>query len=242
MEYQDKKQLLMHQISILTERIHYAENRRRDYILIASALIAAGVAFLTWDKTRLEMIQHYIFIGISLYLILFGIGIFLIYSKQTNCYPFTSATSNKKWFYRDALKNEEAFNVQLFDCFSKKRQKIARKKISEEFSTQYDYYNENINHILTQEHLDIEADKNQIYILHINEKYKNLYLSHLKQFTTGGIILLIILTSFAFIGSTIETQLRHPHESKISIYEEINNYRNLQSQIITNKYQFLWNE
>lgn len=182
----------------IVERIHYAEARRSQFLIIAGTLVAAGVAILQTlpdsDFTKLNIFVCSFSIGI----IVTGFSIFFLYSRQTNYkYPFNSITTTWKWFYRDALVGLSDIEIP-FTCINHKiKTENTRERmliVWEEFFTQY-------KSGITDKYESLHQDIQQIYILHLNEKYKNYFLSNLRRLLVVGIsitLLMSIISLFAF--------------------------------------------
>ena len=192
MGYTENKNNLTHQINVIMERIHYAEGRRNNFVIIATALMAASVTLLTFTIKDLTLIYNFGLFSIAICFMILSLLIWILYSRQTNFYPFTDFTRNNKWFYRNTLEHENKFNVSIFNCIFA-RIKI-KKNVGEEFKKQFNFYKNNSDTYLSSESKDLEADQNQIYILHVNEKYKNLYLTHLRKLTSIGLIVSLIIS------------------------------------------------
>ncbi|MFH2025805.1 MAG: hypothetical protein ABIK30_08270, partial [bacterium] len=192
MEYNLKKSNLTHQINVIMERIHYAEGRRNNFVLIATALLAAGVTLISFTIENITNLYNIFLFILAICFTVHSITIWILYSRQTNFYPFTDFTRNKKWFYRNTLEDQQKFDVSILHCiFGRKK---IKEKVGNEFDGQYEFYKKNSDLFINDENLDIEADQNQIYILHVNEKYKNLYLTHLRKLTSTGLCISLILS------------------------------------------------
>ena len=198
MKYNQKKKNLSHQINVMMERIHYTEGRRANFILIAIALLASGTTILAFTHEKfLFNAFYFILVILSSYFIFLGILIIFVYSRQINYYPWTNCSKNNKWFYRDVLKEADNFNIGLCACIF--RRKKIRSKIEKEFETQYNDYKQSSDEWINDKKKDIDNDRNQIYVLHVNELYKNLYLTHLRKLTIRGIFSVLIVIVIALL-------------------------------------------
>lgn len=195
MDYHEQKDSLRHQMTIMTERIHYAESRRNGFLIIAGAFFAAGISFMGIGFQNITNIYYYALSCMSILFAIIGVIIWCIFSKQTNYYPFIDIAKNNIWFYRDALEDCKKFNVSFRDYFLINN--VMKQKVRDEFINQFYYYKCNSDDYLSNELRNLEIDQHQIYILHVNECYKNQYLSHLGKITYLGII--ISLSTFSLI-------------------------------------------
>lgn len=188
-------------ISAAAERIHYAEARRANYSVMAGALIAAGIAIFTFAFGTNEMQwMRFGAVAGSLSMIVVGAVVLYVFGKQTNRYPFTSATKTWKWFYRDALPDHEAFDLKPGQSWSD--QKI---RVQNAYADQLPKFKEQMVE-LSDDKTNLDQDIQQVYVLHINEKYKNLYLSQLRSlFNIGLIFIACLILTGGLIGVWYET-------------------------------------
>ena len=176
-------------IAAAAERIHYAEARRTNYSVMAGALIAAGIVIFTFAFGTIYMQwMRFGAVAGSLSMIVLGAVVLYIFGKQTNRYPFTSATKTWKWFYRDALHDHKAFDVKLWQSWS-----VQKTRVQSVYADQLPKFKEQMLK-LADDQTDLDQDIEQAYVLHINEKYKNLYLSQLRSIFNIGLILIAALT------------------------------------------------
>ena len=108
-------------ISAVADRIHYAEGRRTNFTVVAGALLAGGVAVLTFvlDKNLSNALNNFA-LSASIGSIALGLLLLIVYERQTNRYPWTSATDTWKWFYRDALPDQQKFDWTWRDVFMRR--------------------------------------------------------------------------------------------------------------------------
>ncbi|MEI9416740.1 hypothetical protein [Mesorhizobium sp. Cs1321R2N1] len=200
-------------ISAVAERIHYAEGRRTNFTVVAGAMLAGGIAVLTFilDKHLGKLITYPIVVAAVGSLVL-GIALLVVYSRQTNRYPWTAATKTWKWFYRDALPAEKEFNPKWWSLFWFGPEK---KRLQTAYTNQLPGFQAKINQ-LSNEVVNFDQDVQQLYVLHINEKFKNLHLSQLRTIFQRGVFLLIALSTIAaFCGAAADKEriaTRHLNE------------------------------
>lgn len=128
-------------------------------------------------------------------IIIIGILLFVLYSLQTNYkYPFNQVTTTWKWFYRDALIDLSDISIP-FTCYEceNNRNNIAS-KITESWPKFINQYTRGILNPKESLFQDIQ----QVYVLHLNEKYKNMFLSNLRKLLNWGLILVGIVTLITF--------------------------------------------
>lgn len=171
-------------ISATAERIHYAEGRRTNFTVVAGALLAGGVAILTFipDKRLSNALADFA-LGASMGSIALGLLLLIIFARQTNRYPWTSATNTWKWFYRDALPNQRAFDWTWRDVLNPSAEK---KRLQSEFALQLPLFEATIKR-LDDPAVSLAQDVQQLYVLHINDKFKNSHLSQLRTILSRGL-------------------------------------------------------
>jgi hypothetical protein len=206
MEPSEKKKLQTDLITAISERIHYAEERRSKFIIISTALIASGVASIAFSINELCTWYNFLIFLASLCFIFLSLFILFLYSKQTNYYTFSS--TNKKWFYRKALTKESDFFITFTDVIFRKKSTI--KKTEKLFSEAKNEFSKNLNDIFDNENKDINENNDQIFTLHLVEKYKNLYLTQLRKTLTRGIYLTIFVV---IIGMTFFYFFQSPNKN-----------------------------
>lgn len=169
----------------VTERIHYAEGRRSNFSAIAGAMLAGGIALVTVAIGHMDsMATRFGFAAAGLSSFVLGSLLLVVYGIQTNRYPWTSATKTWKWFYRDALPEEKAFDLPWTSYI---RFGAHRHRVQSEYARQLCLFRQTVAR-LADEGLSLEQDVEQLYVLHVNEKYKNMQLVHLRKITVGGFV------------------------------------------------------
>jgi hypothetical protein len=189
---QSDTQLLIGKVA---DRVHYAETRRTMMGNIGGAIFASGAVLTTIAvSNRSEPLIFWPALAEGL---TFGLGGLIVWSMffwQVNRYPFTAATYTWKWFYRDALPNAAAFVA------GGKGWKSARN----EYAAQLEPFTVRIS-ALKDAHQNLWQDIQQLYTLHINERYKNLHLSALsralKIFTALAVIVPLLVGTLTAITS-----------------------------------------
>jgi hypothetical protein len=167
-------------MSAASERIHYAEGRRTNFSVIAAGLVAGGIAMLTFSLGNIELaVIRYPVLAAASWLFLSGVAVIVVYSLQTNRYPFTAATKTWKWFYRNALPRQAVFDLPWWSYFRFGNEKA---RIKAEYDQQLPEFVASLDR-LNDESISLQQDIEQLCVLHINEKYKNLQLTHLRKLT-----------------------------------------------------------
>lgn len=193
----------------VAERIHYAEARRATYSVIAGVMVAGGLALLTLALGAIDSLAvKYAICAAAVCFTLVGILIFVVYGRQTNRYPWTSATKTWKWFYRDALPRESAFDIGWGSYFRFGKDK---KRIQSEYASQLPEFKTGLARLSNAE-ISLEQDAEQLYVLHVNEKYKNLHLSYLRTATNKGLLWTIpIVLAAGILGIRQDYRGHAPH-------------------------------
>lgn len=191
-------------LAAAAERIHYAEGRRANFTVMAGALIAAGIAVLTFSAGALAHLwmQWAASYG-SIASIVTGGLVILLYSRQTNRYPFTSATKAWKWFYRDALPKTEDFKLHWYSYLPWAPGSV---EIRKAYGAQLGDFRLRMSG-LQDDGVNLEQDVEQLYVLHVTERYKNIHLKHLSQAFNWG-LLLIALAALVGAGYGVMREAR----------------------------------
>lgn len=193
------RQDLRHMIDHIANRIHYAEQRRSHLGLMGAGFVTAGVGLLPlWINKFNELYIKLPMIVFCLCLTVLGLTVIFIFSRQTNYkYPFTHHTKTWKWFYRDALKDSNEFTVKSTKYFSHSDDDINKER--KIYNSQWDEFAKESVPKLFDVKQHVIQDFCQIYVLHINERYKNLFLTHLRKVISLGLFFsfFIVITSLA---------------------------------------------
>lgn len=177
-----------------TERVHYAEGRRGQYIAVAAGLFAGAIALASIANQALfGGLNWSIEVAAGGFFVL-SVFLFYVYSKQVNRYPWTSATKTWKWFYRDAIPEQEKFDLSFYDWMFRWGKEVTRAK--GEFNRQLPLFGASLQKLVDPRE-SLWQDVQQLYVLHINEKYKNAYLSRLRSILTAGLVAILSLVVFA---------------------------------------------
>ena len=192
-------------ISAAAERIHYAEGRRTNFTVVAGALLAGGVAILTFilDKRLSNALTNFA-LGASVGSIALGLLLLIVFARQTNRYPWTSATNTWKWFYRDALPDQNAFDWTWRDVLNPRAEK---KRLQSEFGRQLPLFEATIDR-LKDPAVSLAQDVQQLYVLHINDKFKNSHLSQLRTILSRGLFVVAFFAIAAGLWGWREDSLR----------------------------------
>ena len=177
-----------------TERVHYAEGRRGQYIAVAAGLFAGAIALASIaDQAMFTRVSWSIQVAAGGFFLL-SIFLFYVYSKQVNRYPWTSVTKTWKWFYRDAIPEEAKFDLNFYNWLFRWGKEVTRAKY--EFNRQLPLFGASLQKLFNPRE-SLWQDIQQLYVLHINEKYKNAYLSRLRSILTGGLVAILTLVLLA---------------------------------------------
>ena len=183
--------VLRHLIDHVARRIEYAESRRGAFATIAAGFIAAGIAVLAIvvrapaSATRLALVM------LAAGLLVTGALVLSAWGQQTNPkYGFIRSDTKLKrpwkWFYRDALADSNAFGFKWYlSPDSDANQKGAR-----EFDRQWGAFAETqlgLSNLKT----DVMQNLKQVYLLHVNEQYKKLFLSQERRLIVWGLVVTV---------------------------------------------------
>jgi hypothetical protein len=178
-------------ISAVAARIHYAESRRATYSAMGGVLIAAALTIATFSWSSIQdavLGMATLFAALAMFVV--GGSTIWLYGQQTNRYPFTSATKTWKWFYRDALSDVKKFSLTWKDYFACAWSSTER-RVHSEYLSQFGEFKEQC-HKLKALSVNTEQDVEQLYVLHVNELYKNLHLTHLRTLFNRGILGIVV--------------------------------------------------
>ena len=185
-------------INVMTGRIEYAESRRGGFATIAGGFVAAGIALIS-----ISLDEHSRHLGVLLGVFggavaLTGAAVLWLFGRQTNPkYGFIKKDTRLKrpwkWFYRDALANSDAFKYHWFRS-GKSEENL---KPAKEFDRQWgDFAKRQLN--LSSVREDALQNIKQVYLLHVNERYKNLFLTEVRRVLIWGLISAVIIAAIAF--------------------------------------------
>lgn len=202
-------------IPIIAERIHYAESRIAGINLQSTVLLAAGAAAFT-ASFAFEKLSLRIPIMLSGgFLFAFGFSMLFVASRQVNRYPFTAATKVWKWFYRDALQKQAAFEFSFWLYF--RDWKKYGQEVRDQYNAQLGPFESQSTTMLLDDKENLWQDIQQVYVLHINEKYKNLFLSHLRKvFGVLSVLFVVVLALGIYLGHGAEEQAQAPHNRDLT--------------------------
>jgi hypothetical protein len=184
-------QSLLFRIEHMVRRIEYAESRRGAIATLAGGLLAAGIALfaILLDapsgpvRVALGVLATSVLISAALTLV--------AWFRQTNPpYGFIRADKSRrpwKWFYRDALADHEAFT---FDWWKRKDSPTNKGPIKA-FEVQWGPFAKRELQLVDLKK-DVLQNLQQVYLLHVNEKYKNRFLSQLRTVLLRGVIASIL--------------------------------------------------
>jgi hypothetical protein len=187
------------------ERIHYAEGRRANYVTMGGALLAAAITIFpfAWSAIDLLVLRWSATFGAAAMFIV-GLAAIWVFGQQTNRYPWTSATKTWKWFYRDALPAWDKFKtpwLAYFPIFWRR----TGPRVKAEYENQLSEFKTRMAQ-LKDDRANADQDLEQLYVLHINEGYKNLHLTHLRSLLNRGIYLILVgIVAGALYGWHLQT-------------------------------------
>jgi hypothetical protein len=187
---------LKHLIGEANKRIQYAEARRNAFLVMAGALAAGSFALFTlalnlrWNPVRVALL------ALGCAWVLTAIIEWTIYALQTNFrYPFLKSRLFRqwKWFYK-GLPNADTFKAPIHTRISGEE---AERQLKE-FEDQWTTFESHQVAGLTDRKLSAFQDLQQLYLLLVNERYKNLFLTSLRTVLSTGALLSILAFVLAF--------------------------------------------
>lgn len=187
-------------ISLMTDRIEYAETRRSVLAAVAGALLAGAVALLTVLPNVTPVCLWWGLLTLSVGASLVALLVWCVYALQTNFkYPFTEVATTWKWFYHYALKDKSKF-----DTFFLPLQKSQKRNESKEaFTAQWEHFRQQQIDGLTDIRTNTMQDLRQVYLLHVNERYKNLFLTHLRNTLSIGLVITLLAAFIVFLVAAL---------------------------------------
>jgi hypothetical protein len=186
----DKLKEVQSLIEHVNQRIQYTETRITRTVTFAVTLIVVGMAFFA-VSTKLDGAAFYLGICTTLLFILTGGVTALVHAMQVNPkYPFRALLNDWKWFYPKIVDEKYRPTPYVIETENKYWEK---RLLHVDGLTKYaeKILNENQNERL-------KIDIQQLYLLHVNEKYKNAFLSILRRILFLGLLLISISILFLF--------------------------------------------
>jgi hypothetical protein len=171
-------------IEHLARRIEYAERRRDGIMLRGAAFVAAAFALWAWaSASRMPppfCISTFI-TGVAL--LVLGLTIWIVHAHHNYYfYPWRPRTGTWKWFYTFAL-DEPAFQASLRD----------KDKASAVFDDNWTRFSrEQVQGILDPKE-NATQNLRQVFVLHVNELYKNRFLKDLSRVHNWGLCGVILV-------------------------------------------------
>jgi len=184
------RELIFH----IHQRIEYCEKRRGQMVVISLSLLAAAVALFA--TTFLKAMDSGLLVSLvrltALLLFLTAAITLALYSLQTNFkYPFIEITKTWRWFYHYSVSKEYKPPFVPFEGL-KQREKMQKIHLKDMLT----YAEKTLGSSPKEE---LEQDLEQLFLVIVNEKYKNAQLTHLRIVISWG----LGLTLLAMIATTI---------------------------------------
>jgi hypothetical protein len=196
------QQNLQQLISLMTDRIEYAETRRSVLAAVAGALLAGAVALLTVLPNVKPVCLWWGLLALSIGASLVALLVWCVYALQTNFkYPFTEVATTWKWYYHYALQDKSKFNT----FFLPLQTQHAREESKTAFTQQWEYFRHEQIQGLIDARTNTMQDLRQVYLLHVNERYKNLFLTHLRNTLSLGLVITLVISFIVFLVAAAMT-------------------------------------
>jgi hypothetical protein len=185
-------------IQNMTGRIEYAESRRGGFATIAAGFIAAGIALIS---IGLDQGSRHLSVLLGVFggaIALTGAAVLWLFGRQTNPkYGFIKKSTKLqrpwKWFYRDALGDSDAFRYHWFSKGDSKENLAPAEAFDDQWG---EFAHRQVR--LADLREDTLQNMKQVYLLHVNERYKNLFLSEVRRVLITGLILSVLVAAAAF--------------------------------------------
>lgn len=200
---------LRHMIDHIARRIEYAEGRRSFFLTSAGVSMAAGFAVLGIVSTKpLWLPWEFAFWTLGISLVAFAVTVWLVHASHVNfSYPFTDVASVPKWFYRYAIPDWKKYHFPLrWNRLTETEKSEDRSKFDADFLL---FLENSRLHLLDEKESSLQ-DVKQIYLLHVNEMYKNTFLTALRRTFEIGLKRVFFFTAAAFVVGLFLNQLRWP--------------------------------
>jgi len=188
------RELIFH----IHDRIEYAENRRGQIATVALAFLAGAVALLLASVVEDVRAQEWVLILRVVALCLFATSAttLVLYSLQINfAYPFIQVTKTWRWFYHYSVSKDYKPPFHTYDSKSQ-RKKLQKLHLEDLLS----YAQKTVKMSPKEE---LEQDLEQLFLVIVNEKYKNAQLSHLRTVVSWGLMLTIVILIVTAVVSII---------------------------------------
>jgi len=182
------------------QRIEYCESRRSQFAIVALSLLAAAVAlFATTFSGSMNIGSPLLLTRLTaLSLFLTSIITLILYSLQTNFkYPFIEITKTWRWFYHYCVSKKYKPPFLPFER-AKRRKEMQVLHLRDMLA-----YSEKTLKISPKE--ELEQDLEQLFLVIVNEKYKNLQLTHLRKVISWGLGLSVLIGFVAAISAICTT-------------------------------------
>lgn len=203
----------------MARRIEYAESRRSSMATLGGVLLGAGVTLLAVVRAFETPIEF----GLGALaggLIFASCAVLIVYARQTNPkYGFIQSGTRFrrpwKWFYRDALPKAESFSFpsHTFQTRSQAQEGIHA------FDEQWPEFSRRFASLINVR-TDAVQNLRQVYLLHVNERYKNLFLTQLRKVLVRGLVGAVIagvvvwVIAVAVEADSDEVPKRVPHSTQ----------------------------
>lgn len=178
-------------IQLVNNRISYTEDRLAKIITFSVALMGIGMAFFA-AIIMLSGVTFYIGLITAFSFFFTGGLTALVHSIYVNPkYPFRAMKNDWKWFYAGIITKDYHPKPLFQDSNS---EFLSKRLLHMQGLNQY------AEKVLDEGKSErLKVDLQQLYLLHVNEKYKNRYLSNLRNILFRGLLVTIIFL-FMLVG------------------------------------------
>ena len=179
-------------------RVTYTESRITRAVTISLSIVGFGMAFMA-ATLKLSGLAYYLGIVTSLSMVITGLFASYVHTRQINPqYPFRKLKNDWKWFYPQIVDEEYRPSWLV-----KEKKETYHKKRLQHIEDLKKY---SIKLMKEDDRERVRVDLQQLFLLHVNEKYKNCFLSSITGIIKKG----ITITAVLFVALVITLAINRP--------------------------------
>jgi hypothetical protein len=177
--------------------IRYAESRLNAYVVLSGGFVATALAVTSLGLSVSNMRVRIVALSFALAIAALAIALLTILVRSTNPpYPFIDKRldlkqNRWKWFYWDALPSPQDF--AKMSIWGRQSSKAHDAEVTAT-STQFPSFVGRMVDGLPNDKVNAAEDLRQLYTLHINERFKNQYLTNARKVLRGGMYCVLVAT------------------------------------------------
>jgi hypothetical protein len=196
-------------IDHVNQRIQYTETRITRSVTFSVTLIGIGMAFFA-VLSRYDGLLFYLGLFATASLVITGGLAAIIHSLQVNPkYPFRALSNDWKWFYPNIVDN----NYRPTWYVKESEEKYLEKRL-----LHIKGLKKYADKIMQEDKAErLKVDIQQLYLLHVNEKYKNAFLSTLRKIIFRGLLITAVFFGIFFIAVTADKICPSSNKSMLNL-------------------------